>query len=55
MTLFGICALVGVVWLLFESGAKNSSPAPSMYRTSGNGWILVVVGVVGALCVGFLP
>lgn len=54
-SLFGLCAIVGVIWLILESGAKYSSPAPSMYRTSGNGWILVFIGVVGAICVSFLP
>lgn len=51
---FAIVAVVGVVWLMLESGAKYSSPAPSMYATSGNGWLLIIVGVIGALCVGFL-
>lgn len=54
-TLFGICAVVGVLWLLLESGAKHGSPAPSMHRTSGNGWILVLVGVIGVICVNYLP
>jgi hypothetical protein len=51
---FGIVAVVGMVWLMLESGAKYSSPAPSMYATSGNGWLLIIIGVVGALCAGFL-
>jgi hypothetical protein len=51
---FGIIAVVGIVWLMLESGAKYSSPAPSMYTTSGNGWLLIIVGVIGALCVKFL-
>lgn len=51
---FSIVAVVGVLWLILENGAKHGSPAPSMYQTSGNGWFLVIVGVVGAVCVRFL-
>lgn len=51
---FGIVIAVGVLWLLLEAGAKAGSPAPSMYRSSGNGWILVIVGIIGAICVGYL-
>jgi hypothetical protein len=40
-TLFVIVVVVGILWLILESGAKYGSPAPSMYRTSGNGWILI--------------
>lgn len=54
ISFFGIVAVVGLMWLLLEHGAKYSSPAPSMVSTSGNGWFLVIIGVVGALCVGFL-
>lgn len=54
-TLFLICALVGVIWLILENGAKYSSPAPSMYRTSGNGWVLVLIGAIGWICVRFMP
>ena len=53
ISFFAIVAVVGGVWLLLESGAKYSSPAPSMYSTSGNGWMLIIIGVVGVLCVGF--
>ena len=54
-TLFVICAIFGFLWVLIEQGAKYSTPAPSMYRTSGDGWLLVVVGVIGFICVSFLP
>jgi hypothetical protein len=48
---FAIVAIVGVLWLMIERAAKYSSPAPSMYYTSGNGWLLIIIGVVGAICV----
>jgi uncharacterized membrane protein YeaQ/YmgE (transglycosylase-associated protein family) len=54
-TLFAICAAVGAVWLVLEAGAKAGSVAPSMYRTSGNGWILILIGVIGAICASYLP
>lgn len=54
-TLFVICIVLGFLWVVLEQGAKASSPAPSMYRTSGDGWILVVAGIVGFVCVSFLP
>lgn len=51
---FGICAFVGVFWLVLESAARSTSVAPSMYRTSGNGWILILIAVIGAICVSYL-
>lgn len=54
ISFFVIVAVVGLVWLMLESAAKYNSPAPSMYSTSGNGWLLIIIGVVGVLCVGFL-
>jgi hypothetical protein len=55
ITLFAIVAIFGLLWLFFESAAKSTSVAPSMYRTSGNGLILIIIGVIGILCVKFLP
>lgn len=55
MTMFAICAAMGVVAVIFENGAKAASIAPSMYRTSGAGWLLVIIGVVGFLCARYLP
>jgi len=55
MTLFAICAAIGVLWLMLEAAAKSGSVAPSMYRTSGNGWILVIIGAVGLICTRYLP
>lgn len=50
---FGIVAVVCLMWLLLELAAKANSAAPSMVRMSGNGWVLVLIGVVGAICVRF--
>ncbi len=54
-SLFGLCVVVGFLWLFVEHAARMNSPAPSMGRESGNGWILIMVGVIGALCVSYLP
>ncbi len=51
---FAVVVVVGALWLLLENGAKHASVAPSMYRTSGNGWLLIIVGAIGILCVRFL-
>ena len=54
ITFFLIVVIVGVLWLFVESAAKSSSVAPSMVRTSGNGWLLIIVGMIGAMCAGYL-
>ncbi len=43
---FGILVALGLLLLLFEIAAKSASVAPSMYQKSGNGWLLVIIGVV---------
>ncbi len=51
---FAVVTVVGALWLLLEHNAKYTSVAPSMYRTSGNGWLLIIIGAIGILCVRFL-
>lgn len=53
ITFFALVIAAGLVWLLVEQGAKYASVAPSMYRASGDGWLLVVLGGVGVLCALF--
>lgn len=55
ITLFALSAVIGVIMLFFENAAKYSSPAPSMYQTSGYGWIFITIGIIGYVCVSFLP
>jgi hypothetical protein len=54
ITLGTIFVAVGIIWVVLEHGARMASVAPSMYRTSGNGWLLVILGAVIAAC-GKLP
>lgn len=49
--LFAIFALFGLFAALIELAAKSNSVAPSMYRTSGVGWIIFIVcGLISLAC-----
>ena len=52
---FFLLMLVGFLWIALEAAAKVSSVAPSMYQTSGFGWLLVIAGIIGEFCIWVLP
>lgn len=55
ISLFTLSIIIGAIILFFDRAAKWSSPAPSMYRTSGTGWIFIIGGLIGIGFVSLLP
>lgn len=49
--LFAIFAVLGLIIVILDSGARASSPAPSMYQSDAGGWgwiIFIVCGLISA-------